>query len=238
MGKPLIDLTGRTFGRLRVIGLSKERTRGGAKWTCECSCGTVDDYLSANLRGGSTRSCGCLRREMVIEMNTTHGHTTGGRSPEYTVYRGMLTRCYNPRDEYYDDYGGRGIGVCERWRNSFEAFLEDMGPRPTQQHKIERLENDRGYGPENCVWATDVQQARNRRSNFVVEFSGKSQCLMSWCEELNLSYYTVRDRLRVLHWSVERAFATPTPKPYEPLSKAAKPTTVKRLTITPSTPSP
>jgi hypothetical protein len=149
------DLTGLRFGRLVV-----ERRNGTAHrqplWRCACDCGETVDILGGNLRRGTSRSCGCLKREL----QTRHGRYG---TPEYHVWDAMLRRCTNPAHPGYVDYGGRGITVCERWR-SFENFYADMGPRPSSKHSLDRVNNDAGYEKSNCRWATASQQGFNKRT--------------------------------------------------------------------------
>lgn len=195
------DLTGHPpFGRWTVLSYAGSRD-GNAYWICQCDCGTTKEVCGGSLNRGDTRSCGCLQREQLLARSTTHGKT---RSPEYHSWNHMLRRCYNQRDWKYPQYGGRGIAVCERWQDSFEAFYEDMGDKPSAQHSIEREDNDGNYEPGNCVWATPNQQARNRRSSRMLAFGGRTQCISDWAEELGMSRDTIRKRLNA-GWSVERA---------------------------------
>lgn len=157
---PRVDLTGRKFGRLRVIARKHKTPLGHYFWECECDCGAIVVKRGASLQSGNTLSCGCLRKEKTGAKNRSHEQSG---TLVYRVWRSMKYRCSNPRAKDYPDYGGRGIKVCERWLNSFENFLADLGPRPTPQHSIERLDNDGNYEPGNCVWATKQEQNRNRR---------------------------------------------------------------------------
>lgn len=154
-----IDMTGRRFGRLLVISYAGRPRPSQHEWLCNCDCGTEIKVDGARLRKGSTTSCGCLRNELNATRFVTHGETN---SPEYTSWVGMKGRCLNPANPKYERYGGRGISVCDRWRDSFEAFLEDMGHRPSPAHSIDRRDNDGNYEPGNCRWATPVEQQRNR----------------------------------------------------------------------------
>lgn len=155
----LIDLTGMTFGRLTAVSRVGSSTSGYALWECVCECGTVKVVASAQLRSGRTRSCGCLVRDAVSEARTVHGMS---HSVEYQAWSAMRSRCLNPNHSNYPDYGGRGITVCDRWRDSFVAFYEDVGRRPPG-HSLDRIDNDGNYEPGNVRWATAQEQAMNRR---------------------------------------------------------------------------
>ena len=159
-----VDLTGQTFGRLFVFERAENNHWRQTQWFCKCSCGAEIITLSSSLHSGATRSCGCLRRERVSangKLNTTHGHTIGGRSRVYRSWTSMKSRCRYPRTWNYKHYGGRGIKVCDRWANSFENFLADMGERP-QGKTLDRFPDpDGNYEPGNCRWATATEQNNN-----------------------------------------------------------------------------
>jgi hypothetical protein len=163
-----VDLTGRAFGRLTVIAraLCSTLTSGRrlTAWVCRCACGAVVDVPTQQLASGRTKSCGCLRVDLGHAKRRTHGESSPGHwSPEYRAWSGLIQRCTNPKNTDWANYGGRGITVCDRWRRSFEAFLADMGRKPTPSHSIDRKDVDGNYEPGNCRWATPSQQASNRR---------------------------------------------------------------------------
>jgi hypothetical protein len=136
----------------------------------------------------------------------THGAKVGGKATtEYTIWRAMKSRCSNPATINYSDYGGRGIAVCDRWRDDFAAFLADMGPRPSPDHSIDRRDNSGPYSPDNCRWSTSTEQSNNRRVNRMLSHQGRTQTLAQWSRELGLSRVTLADRLDA-GWPVEKAF--------------------------------
>lgn len=200
-----ISLVGKTFGRLKVIA-DATPVKTYSYSVCQCECGAVVVKSNAVLRGGFTKSCGCYRKEFRRLTMTTHGHSIGGATPTLSTWYNMVRRCTNPKDPHYHDYGGRGIMVCDRWKQ-FENFLEDMGERPPGL-TIERRDNNAGYCKENCYWATRKEQQRNRRNSRVITVNGITDCLASLCEVFGKDQNVVRGRLDC-GWSTEDAFSKP-----------------------------
>ena len=197
------DLIGKVFGRLTVISLVQIRPQRW-DWLCRCECGQEKAVTTSSLKKGTTQSCGCLQIELTIKRSTKHGFAPAKeKSRIYRIWCGMLTRCTNPNCRFYNRYGGRGVTVCDRWRESFQAFLDDMGESPSPKHSIDRVPNhDGNYEPGNCRWATSTEQARNKRNNRILEFNGESKTVMEWSETIGIHWQTILFRLK--HgWSIK-----------------------------------
>jgi hypothetical protein len=204
---PRTDISEKKFGRLTVLKYVSKNLTGQYRLLCICDCGNKITVQYCNLISGNTKSCGCLQKEK----STQHGHSKKGQiSKIYQSWTNMITRCTNPKNKSYSRYGGRGIKVCQRWRK-FENFLEDMGEMP-EGHQIDRINNNLGYCPENCRWATRTEQMRNTKRNHLITFRGKTQCLSAWAEKFNIKVQTLESRINKLGWSIEKSLTTPVGK--------------------------
>jgi len=199
-----VDLTGKKLGRLTAIEFVPRKGRR-SKWRCVCDCGNEALVDGHRLRSGGTLSCGCFRQEVTGRKNLSHGMTKTG---EYRCWSAMKRRCYNENCKDYADYGSRGIRVCKAWRDSFEAFLRDMGTRPSIAHTIDRLDSNGDYEPTNCRWATPVRQGRNRRCSKLLTLHGRSQCAADWADELKIPKNTIYQRI-ACGWDDERILTQP-----------------------------
>lgn len=198
------EMIGKKFGRLTVVS-DAEPGRHKYSVTCVCDCGVSRVVNVSSLRSGHTKSCGCLRLDRVRKHMKSH-------SPEWRLWSHMIERCESPNHHNYARYGGRGIAVCKRWRQSLDAFLHDVGPRPSPKHTLDRINVHGDYEPGNVRWATATEQANNRCNTIIVSFNGKTKPLKEWAIEYGLPYALVVDRYRRQGWSIEDALTRTTRK--------------------------
>jgi hypothetical protein len=212
-----LALSGQVFGRWTVMERSIARNGKHYSWTCRCECGVVKDVLATGLTSGTSKSCGCLRVELIGEYKTKHGAAKRGKvTPEFATWNSMMGRC----DGDHENYGGRGIYVCPRWQ-TFQNFAEDMPPRPSRDYSIDRINNATGSytcgkcddciaksAPMNCRWATRAQQTRNKRSNVMITYRGETMPLCDWATRLGMDETLLRSRIKD-GWGMDRAVTTP-----------------------------
>ena len=209
------NLSGQRFGKLVAV-CDIGRTNRGRVWNCVCDCGAETTSISTYLKNGHKRSCGCLHAEsakVAGAKQRTHGHTAKERkrsASEYHAWSSMKSRCFNPNVHSYKRYGARGITVCERW-SDFQNFYEDMGPKPSCKHSLERLDTNGNYEPKNCVWADAFQQASTRTNVRSIEAFGKVMTAAAWSRETGITATVIRNRLDS-GWDVAKALSVPVRK--------------------------
>ena len=210
MGK-LVNLIGQTFGRLTVVERGPNDKHKRAQWWCRCSCDDQQLVLKRgnDLQSNRVQSCGCWRSESTVIRSTSHGETN---TRLYQIWHNMKNRCYNQNDPYYECYGGRGITVCDEWKESYENFSSWAicnGYNDTLT--IERKNVDGNYCSENCTWATQRTQANNRRNNHYITYNGERHTIAEWEIILKLNTGTIKNRIK-LGWDTDKIFNTPIKK--------------------------
>ena len=204
-----IDLTGQRFGRLVVTG-EAPHIRGERAWATLCDCGKTGQSTTGKLRGGNTSSCGCLAIDNLRARRTTHGCTG---TPEHSIWMGITKRCTYQGDRCWPLYGGRGIRVCDEWQGpvGFAAFLAHVGPRPSPQHSIDRIDSDGHYEPGNVRWAPPDAQANNKRNSRHLTAFGMTLTLAQWAVETGICRKTLAYRLHI-GMTMEQALDLPVDK--------------------------
>lgn len=217
MGKIIIN-NGRVFNFLTVLYESEPRisTRKGKRegkikrervFHCLCACGTISDVLMAHMIRGKTKSCGCHRSAVTTKMKTTHNKS---KTTLYKRWKSIRLRCYQVNNLSYSDYGGRGIKMCDEWKNDYMSFHEwAVNSGFDDSLQIDRIDNNGNYEPSNCRWVTSKQNCNNRRSNIIVKINEIEMTLKAACEKLNMKYKAVHARIHNCGWSLERALYTP-----------------------------
>lgn len=216
----MANLVGKTFGRLKVISLVRRGTHGGVYWKCRCTCGKKRIATGYRLAIGHTRSCGCLQLDSAAQVghaNATHGAFLGkanaGELPRpirlmYGRWTGIRQRCYDKGCPVFKHYGGRGIKMSASWRNSFSAFLKDMGYPPAPKLTIERKDNNGPYSKANCRWATILEQGANKRNNRLLTIGGKTRHLLDWARASGVNYATIWTRIDAM-WPPSKWLVAP-----------------------------
>lgn len=209
MGK-LIDLTGHRFGRLVVVERVGRTKSGYILWLCQCDCGNTHTVESRNLNCGSVRSCGCLQYETQLSNrkdNTKHG--LSNKEALYGTWKNMKRRCYSPNDKRAKFYSGKGVIVCDEWRNDYSAFRNwALANGYKEGLTIDRIDNNGNYCPENCRWATAKIQANNQSRNRLLTYNGETLTMSEWADKLGITYGTINHRVQ-RGWSMARIVSTP-----------------------------
>ena len=189
------DLTGCIFGRLTVIKYLGKNKNNKTKWLCLCECGNEKEILACHLKSGAIQSCGCYGKEQRIKSITKHNLRY---TKIYNTWLNIKNRCYNKRNVQYNDYGGRGIKVCDEWLNDFMSFYNwSMGNGYKEDLTIDRINNDGDYEPSNCRWVTVKIQNRNKRNNHLITYNNKTLCLTEWAEIIGVNEPALRKWLKI-----------------------------------------
>lgn len=209
-----LNLLGQRFGRLTVIEQAASRKLSPrhtvTMWVCKCDCGNLITTRSDSLRSGRTQSCGCFREERILSNKRIHGMS---KERLYVTWANMKKRCFNPKGTEYNNYGGRGISVCEEWRNSFKSFYEwAMSNGYEENLTIERIDVNGNYEPSNCRWITRNEQSLNKTTSHYLTYDKKTQTIKEWADEIGIKYDTLHSRIMYYGWSVEKAITTPIKK--------------------------
>ena len=204
------DLTGKKFGHLTVLEKAgSDPKRAEWRWLCKCECGNLTIVPSYRLRHGGVTSCGCHQYDRDFCSKNAKNYPR-----LYRIYRGMKTRCTNPKYQYWDRYGGRGISICDEWQN-FDNFCDwalSSGYEESKRHpalSIDRIDVDKGYSPDNCRWATATQQANNTSRNHLISAFGKTMTIAEWARETGIKDHTIYHRVAEYGWAPEEAVSIP-----------------------------
>jgi hypothetical protein len=196
----IVNMVGLKFGRLTVMNFSEINKWREKVWVCKCDCGNYTEVSTAKLRKGNTTSCGCYRKECV-ERGLTRKYNIPVYYKKqatrlYKCWQDMKARCNNPKNKRYENYGGRGIVICNDWLNNYEVFQEwALQNGYSDKLTLDRINVDGNYELSNCRWVAIEIQANNKTNCMYIEFQGKTQSLSQWCKELNLNYGTISSRI-------------------------------------------
>lgn len=212
------DISNIKFNYLKAIGYTGKNKRGYAQWHFKCDCGNSIITTSSEVISGHTKSCGCFQKSFASTINKTHGES---KSPVYKIWIGIKKRCFNKQSRRYADYGGRGVVMCNRWKDNAIAFINDIGERPSKNHSVDRINNNGNYScgkchqcvendwPSNCRWATQTEQARNTRYNAAITFNGTTKCIAEWAEITGIKKDTIYCRNNRYKWCAKCTLTAP-----------------------------
>ena len=201
-----IDRVGQKFNRLTVTSRAENNKRGLARWKCQCSCGNIVTVISVSLVQGLTQSCGCLHKENTSKATFIHGMA---KTPEYRAWAHIVERCTVPNTKGFENYGGRGITICDEWRHDFMAFYRHVGKHPSPKHSIDRIDNDGNYEPGNVRWATSQTQRNNNRRIHNITLHGHTMNIDQWAKFVNIKYSAIWSRIK-RGWPPAKAIFQPT----------------------------
>lgn len=199
-------LIGSRFGRLIIskeFSVINEHLRRINMLTCLCDCGTIKDINKVSVTSSRTKSCGCLSKEKLSARRKVHGDR---EKREYGIWQHIKARCFNPNHRGYKDYGGRGITMCDRWKNSYLDFISDIGYSPSPRHSVDRVRNEGNYEPSNCIWRTQKEQANNTRGNVFIEHEGIVLSKSMWSDKIGISRAQMDYHYRVKKLSISQIF--------------------------------
>ncbi len=198
-----VNLIGKRIGNLTIVGRTTSSKHGESRWICRCSCGGDIILTYRQVKNGRIKNCGCIP---TPHFNKTHGFSN---TALYNHWKMMIYRCENPNNRAYKYYGQRGIKVCDEWHDflTFKKWVDST--KPDGDYTIDRIDNNKGYSPDNCRWATKKEQSNNRRSNREFKYNGETHNLMEWSEILGFNYKRVHNRIYKLGWEFEKAVETP-----------------------------
>lgn len=187
---------GDTFNRLKVLGRKGHHKDGKPLWECLCTCGKITLAKTVELTSNKKKSCGCLKSENKSNFSHGDGSVNKGKAAEYVAWQAIIQRCYNKNAPGYKNYGGRGISMEERWRNSYAEFLKDVGRKPSPKHSLDRIDVNGNYVPNNCRWATSVDQQSNKRDNHWIEHDGETHTLKQWADILETTSSSILTQIK------------------------------------------
>ena len=204
------NLINQKFGKLTVIDFSSKITKNKKTrkyWLCKCECGNYKVIEQDHLISGHTRSCGCFKKETISNRFYKHGLTD---TRLFRIWTNVKTRCYNKKSKFYKNYGGRGIVICNEWKNNFNSFYNwAMSNGYQDDLTIDRIDVNENYEPSNCRWVDIKTQQRNRGNNYLIKYNGEEHCVTEWGRILGINYGTILYRLKKLKWSIRKAFTEP-----------------------------
>lgn len=208
---PFRNRIGEKHGRLTVLDYDETSRGRNARWICQCDCGKIVTVYGHTLESGHTKSCGCLKLEMLAKRSTIHGDSGKNKSKLYTTYHNMMQRTHNKNSPDYRFY--KNVEVCDEWASSYLVFKEwALNNGYEDGLTLDRIDVYGNYEPSNCRWVTWDVQHNNTRSNKMLEYNGEVKSMADWCRELDLPYYTIRSRINILKWDAKTAFETPIKK--------------------------